>query len=557
METKRVKENLEYHSLLINRILTVVLVSVIPMILAGGAVLYQFQTSYHEKLSAHVGTLVQEQKRYIDSFLDQKLGDIRFLAERFGFRQLSSSVSLQETLAALRNAYGPVFVDLGVIDDEGVQVAYAGPFNLKRASYKDADWFKKAMNQDYVISDVFLGLRGAPHFIIAVRGEYREKRWLLRSTIDFAAFNDLVENIRVGKTGFAFILNRDGKFQTKPLFDITPEKELYLDLLRNKGGNDFEIIEKKDETGTKNIYVASSLKNGEWMLIYQQRSSDAFADITKALKVTMIIILLGALASIGMAVVRVKAMSRRLAQAEEEKELMNRQIIETGKLASVGELAAGIAHEINNPVAIMVEEAGWIGDLLEEEDLQGCENSTEFRRAINQIQNQGRRCKQITHKLLSFARKTDARVEEVELKEVVQEILELTRQQAKFSNVAIGTHVEEDLPSIHVSPTEFQQLFLNLINNAVDAMEKTGGSIDIRCRKEGATLLIEVADDGPGIPKANLDKIFDPFFTTKKVGKGTGLGLSICYGIIKKMGEEIVVESTMVEGTTFMIRLPL
>ena len=205
----------------------------------------------------------------------------------------------------------------------------------------------------------------------------------------------------------------------------------------------------------------------------------------------------------------------------------------------------------------MVEEAGWIEDLLEEEEFKESENLTEFIRSLEQIRTQGRRCKEITHKLLSFARKTDSLVREVQINDIIEELIALSAQRAKYSNVTINTALQEDLPSLHVSETELQQVLLNLINNALDAMEKKGGNIDIRSRLDGEHIAIEVADTGPGIPEANLARIFDPFFTTKQVGKGTGLGLSICYGIIKKIGGEIVVHSIVDKGTTFRVLVPL
>jgi len=232
-------------------------------------------------------------------------------------------------------------------------------------------------------------------------------------------------------------------------------------------------------------------------------------------------------------------------------------MIETGKLATVGELAAGIAHEINNPVAIMVEEAGWIEDLMEEEDFKEGENLGEFERALRQIRTQGQRCKEITHKLLSFARKTDPRVHEIQLNALVEEMVSLSAQKAKYANVVLETQLDENLPAIHVSESEMQQVFLNLINNATDAMEKTGGTIRVTTGIEGDDIIISISDNGPGIPKANLDRIFNPFYTTKSVGKGTGLGLSICHGIIKKIGGEIKVESEVDVGTTFIVRIPL
>lgn len=547
----------DYRSLVINRVLTVVIVSVIPMILVSGIILYQFHTSYHEKVRAHLGTLVEKHKRNIDSFLKERLGDIRFLVKTSIFEDMSDKSFLQDTLAALQQGFGPVFVDLGVINNQGTQVAYAGPFRLGKAQYSSADWFQEAMEKEYVISDVFLGLRGFPHFIIAGRGDWMGEHWILRATIDFAAFNNLVENIRVGETGFAFILNRRGKFQTKPLLDIISSKGPCMDLLKSETKDEIQIVEKIDDSGHKNIYVAAFLKDGDWLLVYQQRSSDVYSGIRRALRVTLVILLLGALGTISLAVYRVTRMADRMAESEQEKKMMNEQIIETGKLASVGELAAGIAHEINNPVAIMVEEAGWIGDLLEEEDFQEGENLSEFRRALDQIRAQGKRCKEITYKLLSFARKTDPRVQEVQLNDLIQEIVAISAQRAKFSNVTVYTNLQKGLPSMQASLTELQQVFLNLINNSLDAMDNRGGTINITSQLEGDDVVIEVADNGPGIPAANLSRVFDPFFTTKPAGKGTGLGLSICYGIIRKLGGKIVVKSMIDEGATFRVNIPL
>jgi two-component system NtrC family sensor kinase len=242
---------------------------------------------------------------------------------------------------------------------------------------------------------------------------------------------------------------------------------------------------------------------------------------------------------------------------------MDEKMIETGKLASIGELAAGIAHEINNPVAIMVEEAGWIGDLLEEEEFKEGKNLDEFQRALSQIRTQGHRCKEITHKLLSFARKTDTRIQDIQLNDLIQEVVRLSEQRAKYAKVPIEMKLDNRLPALKASESEMQQVFLNLINNALDAMDQKGGKILIITKqvegqdKGGKEIVIEVADTGPGIPSANLNKIFDPFFTTKAVGKGTGLGLSICYGIVNKMGGDITVQSEVGQGTTFYIRLPL
>jgi two-component system NtrC family sensor kinase len=548
-----------YRSLTRNIVLVVIAVSITPMILVSSLILYLYQNSYRDKTYAYLGEVVQKHKQNIDSFLKERLDDIRFLTRTFTFEELSEESFLQDRLFTFQEEFGPVFVDLGVVNERGIQVAYSGPFKLGRALYSEADWFKKAMSREYFVSDVFLGLRGQPHFIIAVKENWKGQSWILRATIDFVAFNTLVENIRIGLTGFAFIVNKDGEFQTKPLFDVAASKNIYLDLLHQDKAGDkaVHIVERYDAMGRKNILVADSLKEGDWLLVCQQSYSDAFADLKKALQWTILINVLGGLAILTMAFILSGRIVKRIAKADQEKNKMDEQIVETGKLASIGELAAGIAHEINNPVAIMVEEAGWIGDLLEEEEFKKSSNLEEFNRALKQIRTQGKRCKDITYKLLSFARKTDPREQDVQLNELLDELIALSSQRARYGNITFKTDFQETLPTVMVSQSEMQQVFLNLINNSVDAMEKRGGVIEIKTRLQGNEVVIEVTDNGPGIARANLGRIFDPFFTTKPVGKGTGLGLSICYGIIKKYGGEIEVHSVPEVETTFRVKIPL
>ena len=204
----------------------------------------------------------------------------------------------------------------------------------------------------------------------------------------------------------------------------------------------------------------------------------------------------------------------------------------------------------------MVQEAGWIEDLLGEEEPASESNLEEIGRAVGQIRVQGNRCKEITYKLLSFARKTDPTVREVDLNEVVDEVIGLTSQKTRYANVHIETELSPNLPTIQASPSELQQVLLNLVNNAIDAIERPGGIVTVATRPAGDEVVLEVRDTGKGIPEANLARIFDPFFTTKPVGQGTGLGLSICYGIVEKMGGRITVESEIEKGTTFTVFLP-
>jgi two-component system, NtrC family, sensor kinase len=548
-----------YRSLTRNMVLIILVVSVTPLILISGTIGYYFDVSYHAKVLEHLQVLIKKHKQNIDNFLNEKLADIGLLAKSYTFDQLTDEAFLKDRLTLLQEQYGRSFVDLGVVNDQGIQIAYAGPFRLKNADYSKAEWFTKAMHTEAYVSDVFHGLRGLPHFIVSSRQDYRGKKWILRATVDFEAFNSLVENIRIGSTGFAFILNKKGEFQTKPRFEVEAAKEPYVDFLKYDSTplDDVVVLEKADDAGVEKIHVWSRLKNADWLLAYQQKASDAYAVLTQAQKLTIVIFLIGMGVIIIAAILLAKRLVRHIAKMETEKEMMNEQVIEAGKLASIGELAAGIAHEINNPVAVMVEEAGWIRDLLDEEDLKETANLEEFKRSLNQIQTQGHRCKQITHKLLSFARKTDPTIKLVQVNEVIEDVISLSQQRAMYASVKIETNLDPDLPKVEASPSELQQVFLNMINNSLDAMDSKGGTIEVISRVSGRFVVVDVADTGAGIPKSNLQRIFDPFFTTKPVGKGTGLGLSICYGIMTKMGGDLTVNSAVGLGTTFHIHIPV
>jgi two-component system NtrC family sensor kinase len=550
-----------YRSLSRNMVLLVMVASFTPMVLVAAIILSQFSASYHEKVYAHLEELVLKHQQNIDSFLDEKVRNIRFLADAIDFRLIGQTGAISAHLSDLQGAYGTVFVDLGVVDDQGQQIAYAGPYKLDRAHYENADWFKQAIESPYYISDVFLGLRHSPHFIIAIRKVWQGRKWIIRATIDFLSFNRLVENVRIGETGFAYILNRKGEFQTHPTFDFKPALDIYNSYFASlkQMGKAVKIQERLDGTGIKSLYVSALLKGGDWLLVYKQASSDAFSDLHKAQVIALFLLLLGGLAIVAMDAWLSGRMVRRIATSDHEKEIMNQQVIETGKLASIGELAAGIAHEINNPVAIIVEEAGWLQDLMEDGAYKNEEEINEFERALNQIRVQGKRCKEITHKLLSFARKTDSRIEDFEIGPLIDEVVMLSAQRAKYSNVELITHLEPKLPAISASHSELQQVFLNLIVNACEAMTG-GGAIDIRERATGEpsdrlSAEIRIRDNGPGIPPASVKKVFDPFYTTKE--DGTGLGLSIVARIIREHGGSIDLTSIEGRGATFTIVLPI
>lgn len=535
-----------------------ILMALTPLLIFAFVLFYFYNFAYTEKVVAHLEALVERHAQDIDTYLHEKLANIRMQAASYPLEQLQDADFLRTRLEALQAIYPGAYSDLGLVTEDGRQVAYAGPYQLVRADYSHAEWFRQAIHRDEFISDVFLGIRGVPHFIVTCRILSEGHVWLLRATIDFAVFNSLVKESQIGKTGAAFIISRQGEFETERRAETSIDPGLLDSIAKQHFENDSpQFREYGGQSGTDYFLVSVPLKGGEWVLVLQQEKEDALVELYRARWVAILVLVFGGAGIVLTVVVLTRRMQRKIFVAEEEQKIMQKQVVEAGKLAAIGELAAGIAHEINNPVAIMVECAGWIKDLMGMPEYGTEANLKEIQETLQEIAIQGSRCKEITHKLLSFARKTDSRVQEVDIPILLEEIISLTHQKARFGNVTVRTEIAPDLPKITASPTELQQVILNLINNAIDAFSRKEGTIVVRALRQGEAIVIDVADNGQGIPPADLQRIFEPFYTTKPVGKGTGLGLAICYGIINKMGGDITVESELNVGTTFHVRIPV
>lgn len=579
----------KHYSQLRNRIFMIIMcTSFIPVILIAIVTGYMFHTSYKSKVLAYLSELVQKHAQNIDTFLADSLATVRMVAISSKVEELQDPNYLSNIVSALQISHSGVFVDLGFVRDDGLQVAYAGPFKFGMAYYGNAEWFVRAKESPHFISDVFLGLRGLPHFVIAVRVEDSNRTWVLRCTLDFGYFIKVVENIKIGETGEAFILSKDGGPQTslqspysKELLDEIVRKVFYgyetvkgdtlypLDVMAYdkghieggqhlvQGKQNVYVFKREDIIGRSTIYVAVPLKMNNWVLVYRQWDSEVFKDIYRARSIVVGVVFFSSFLLAALSWQLANRVVDRIRQVDQEKDAMNEQIIEAGKLAALGELAAGIAHEINNPVAIMVEEAGWIEDCLKDLNDQDSEIYREISQSVKQIKIQGARCREITHKLLTFARRSDTADRCVSLNTLINEVAILCEQRARYAKVRIDMELEKGIPMVAVSPTEMQQVVLNLVNNAIDAMETQGGGVlTLSTKLVNNWVVLEVSDTGPGIPKSVLPRIFEPFFTTKPVGKGTGLGLSICYGIVKKAGGNIEVESELGKGATFRVWLP-
>ena len=232
-----------------------------------------------------------------------------------------------------------------------------------------------------------------------------------------------------------------------------------------------------------------------------------------------------------------RAMMKELLRMERKKAASDEVAMQSSKMAALGKMAAGIAHEINNPLAVIGEKAGWMKDLLGMEDVAQSENFQELSDAVNKIEYHVVRAKTVTHRLLGFARRMEPMAERININEILDESIDFLENEARYRNIDIQTNYAPDLPLITTDQAQLQQVFLNIINNGIDAVGKDGEiTINTRTTSKNHEICVEISDNGPGIPKDVLSKIFDPFFTTKEVGKGTGLGFIHLLQYHRKIG---------------------
>ncbi|HDL07277.1 MAG TPA: sensor histidine kinase [Desulfobacteraceae bacterium] len=555
----------EYYATVRRTILArMILVPFVPFLLVLLIGYYYFTNSLQNSTIASISRIAGDHKHMIESFLNERKTDLEYIQNSYSFEDLSSQEKMLNIFERLQKKSN-TFVDLGIFNEAGIHVNYCGPYKLTGKVYSEAGWFKEVMKRGYYISDIFLGYRRIPHFIIALTRADGEKKWVIRATIDTYMFNDLVEKVRIGKTGEAYLLNADGVFQTErrsggSFMSKDPD---YLKYPAIHDGIKTFIAE--DLSGNKHLYAITRMKDNKWLLVVRQEKADAFRALRSAAYLIILITIVGGTGIIGTAFYLTDRIVRRIELTDTEKKQLGEQLIRASRLAEIGEMATGIAHEINNPLQIMKSEQALIdtiiSDLKEKGELKESEALDELMESFNQITLQINRCSQITQSVLKFGRKTEHVLKDIDLRSFIPDVASMVENKAKVEGITISQDISEDIPLINGDPAQLQQVLLNLFNNAIDAVVSKhgseGGALAVKAgKKEDGKVEISVQDNGAGISSENLQKIFSPFFTTKPVGKGTGLGLSVCYGIIKAMGGALEVSSKEDIGTTFMITLP-
>lgn len=547
-------EDRSYRKLHWKIVATTLSFSLVPLFVVGFSIYYQFSVSYKAKVMESLRTLTENRANAVDLFLDERVSQLNTLVYTNSIDQLGDERYLTRVFTLLQMR-SKSFVDVGIIDAEGNHVAYVGPYQLKGLNYRNEEWFGETMLRGIYISDVFTGFRKFPHFVIAIMRREGEKTWILRATINTDIFEAMVKAAQIGMKGDAFLMNKDNILQTSPRFGGELLGKVGYPIFPKFQG---ARVEETELGGEEALYGIVWLKDKQWLLVIKEDPLENLTPILRT-RVLVIALVLGGVLVIVMGTLLVSnAVVRQLVKTDREKAALDAGLVQSSKMAALGKLAAGIAHEVNNPLAVIKEKVGWMKDLLSEEDVEASENFKEFDDAVKKIDYHVERARKVTHRLLGFARRMEPIQEQVTMNRVIEETVDFLKNEAHYRNIEIRTTLDPDMPTTTSDSSQLQQVFLNILNNAIDAIGKNGViTISTGYDLKNRELSVSIADDGPGIPSEVLGRVFDPFFTTKEVGKGTGLGLSISYSIVEKLGGTIKVASQVGKGTTFSIHLPI
>lgn len=522
----------------------------VPLLAMGAAGYVANRAAIETRTRNILEAMVKNRKATIDLFLEDRMRDLELVAASFSAEALTDEVRLDGLLAQLRREHGGI-IDLGLIDSDGVHRAYVGPYNLRDRNYSDQEWFEHVMVQGRYESDVFLGFRRFPHMVMAVRKRDLGRDWVLRATIDTDMLSALVREGGIEAGGEVFILNRAGEYQTSTSERHTLMAEADLGSLPVHSG----VRVASRRSGRNTEFIATTwLRGGAWVLVARQEAP-GLSQLLNAHPAVLGVFVAGLLLVPLLARVVAVARLRQIRAMEKERATLFESAAQSQKMAAIGRLAASVAHEINNPLAIIDAQVGVLSDTLD--DLSGLGEASEWRARLAKIAAQVDRARKVTHRLLGFSRRVGPDIEPVDVAAALEETVSFVEREALASSIRIVREVERDVPLIRTSLAQMQQVFLNLINNAIDAVG-AGGEVRVKVQVAKNGVDVTIADNGPGIRPQDLDRIFEPFFSTKAGERvHSGLGLAICKDVMQALGGRISVSSTLGKGTCFNLWFPM
>lgn len=532
-------------------IIRLVLLYLLPLVLLAVFFNAQYVSLARVSTRTHLTALAERQAARLDHVIGEVWNQLLWISQEQESGQQIGNEELQRQLQALRED-NPAVTAFGVIDHQGRSLGVVGGASpaVLLTSADDSGWGELFGGEG---RRVFYEetAEECPRLVVAIRTRESLSRiyWV---GLSIAPIRDDLAT-RLDEQGLrCAIVTGEG------VYHIVDE-----DVAPLGGASSFRPPREPESgsatrrTSRGGIYGYAWLRTAELAAVVHGVSEGTTGWLAPELNRNVLIFTaLFLILVMGTITLHARTQVTRSIEVKQKEEALSGQLVHAARLASVGELAAGIAHEINNPLAIVAEEVGLLMDLKNPElggDLSD-EELLEHLETMNEAVFRGR---DITRKLLGFVRQTEVQIREIDIHELLDEVSTgYLGREFELSGVKIVREYKASPSSILTDRQQLSQVLLNLMKNAVDAMGGTG-TLSLRTEIENQLLKISITDTGCGMSREQMERIFTPFYTTKDPGKGTGLGLSVSQGIVESLGGEMYVDSTLCEGSTFVLELPV
>jgi len=505
------------------------------------------------EMLADTTRMVSNTWRTVSFFLAQRKSALDFVLHDNSYQSMGEPGRLATILKNLQRGVGG-FTDIGLVDADGNMEAYIGPYQLYGANLCSEKCYQQVLKNGTYISDVTGDKGVARRIVVAIKHDLPDNTFfVLRAALDAGLLHRLLSQLDIGPNDDAFIINENGILQTPSRH----HGNLYdkIDLPVPENSSEAKVLEADDASSNPILMGYAHIPGTSLILMIIREKSDIMK-LWQRPRLKLIGFLVLSIAIILFAILGTSTfLVHRIHVADQKRVAVLHQVEYTNKLASLGRLSSGVAHEINNPLAIINQKVGLIKDLFSfKEEYAGDEKLMVL---IDEVLASIQRCGSITRRLLNFSRHMESKIEPIDLKEMINEVLAFLEKEAERRHVDISVDHIDDIPEFESDRGSLQQIFLNLFNNAFTAIED-GGHLTITVdRQREDTVCVTITDNGCGISAKDIQRIFEPFFSTRGDQGGTGLGLSITYGLVKEIGGDIKVDSKVGKGTRFSVLLPI
>ncbi len=546
-------EDIFYYRQMRNRIVAALLVvSFFPLLLIGAATYHYAASALQRRTLDYLKEKLLSHKKVIDQFLSERLMDVRLLADTSPIDRLLLPGALEEAFRALE-ASTASYVDLGVISEEGKHLAYVGPYDLLSKKYRGTAWFAEVMERGAYISDVFLGFRGVPHFVVAVTKVAHGKTYILRATIDAQHFDRIVSEVVDAsvKKGDAFVVNREGVFQSSP----------------RRGGRCMGQSEYKEIAHFEGVQVTEGpvelcamvwLEQVPWLCVVKLDKKEVFSPLWRLRLTTMVVFVLGGVLIVCTVLMTTKYLVARLEIKRRDILQLDTRLLQTSSMASSVPLVAGLIKELNEHLSSIDTAAGWIQDLLQGEIVDKSHGIQEIRDSASRIRTEVKRGRRVTDRIVTLTRPTVPIIKEVQVNEVLDDVVALLERDIKERGIKILREYDDHLPLIRSDPAQLRQAFQHILVYSVASLGEQGsGRITLSTTRSYGGVTAKVSDNGPGIPREELERLFDTYTDALAGPMLSGrLALSLTTGILERLGGRLAIQSEPGSGTSFIVELP-